>query len=103
MRPLVGWPLLVVATLGVFPAAVSSAELDVRQLLERVDAAWPRRDQSGELEKIRADLQEAERVAPDEYGVRWRLARLYFWVSDDLDLPDDEKSKLGKQAWDYGD
>jgi tetratricopeptide (TPR) repeat protein len=103
MRTSVAWPLLVATLAGAPDAPAQPAELDVRQLFARVDAAWAQRDQPGELDRIRADLEQAERVAPDDYGVLWRFSRLYFWVSDDPNLPDDEKSKLGKQAWDYGD
>lgn len=89
---------------GTTPAAPPpSSGSDLKTILARADAAWPRRDQPGELERIRADLAEAERLAPDDYGVLWRLSRLYFWESDDPALSDDEKSKLGKKAWDYGD
>jgi tetratricopeptide (TPR) repeat protein len=83
------------------PGALTAA--DVRELLARDDAAWPKRDEPGALEAMRADLDAAERAAPNDYGVLWRLARLYFWISDDPNLPDDQKSKLGKMGWEYGD
>ena len=72
------------------------------ELLERSDAAYARRDEPGALEEVRTTLADAERRAPDDYEVLWRLARLYFWLSDDPALKDSEKSRLGKQGWDYG-
>jgi tetratricopeptide (TPR) repeat protein len=71
--------------------------------LAAVDAAWPRRDQPGVMDDIRAKLLAAEKRAPDDYGVLWRQARLYFWLADDPNLPKPEKSRLGKIAWEYGD
>ena len=76
---------------------------DLRALLARVDAEWSHRDEPGLMEDIRRLLEKAEQLAPDDYGVLWRLARYYFWVSDDPKIPNDEKSKLGKKAWEYGD
>lgn len=71
--------------------------------LGEVDAAWPRRDQPGVLADIQARLAAAEKRAPDEYGVLWRQARLYFWIADDPNLDKNEKSRVGKIAWDFGD
>jgi tetratricopeptide (TPR) repeat protein len=76
---------------------------DVQERLARADAAWPTRDEPAVIDRVRSDLEAAERTAPDDYGVLWRLARLYFWISDDPNFPDDQKSKLGKTAWEYGD
>ncbi|MFL5302401.1 MAG: tetratricopeptide repeat protein [Anaeromyxobacteraceae bacterium] len=84
-------------------ARAQAPSADVKAALARADAAWPERDQPGKLEAMRTDLEAAERAAPDDYGVLWRLSRLYFWLSDDLALPDAEKSKLGKKGWELGD
>lgn len=75
----------------------------VSSLLARSDALWKERDQPGKLEEIRAGLTKAEQLAPDDYGVLWRLARLDFWTSDDTSIPGEERSRLGKRAWEYGD
>jgi tetratricopeptide (TPR) repeat protein len=76
---------------------------DAKDLLARADAAWPLREEPGKLDAIRADLEAAERAAADDYGVLWRLSRLYFWLSDDPALPAGEKSQLGKKGWELGD
>src|SRR6266568_2185671 len=76
---------------------------EVTALLAQTDALWKERDQPGKLDEIRAELSKAEKLAPNDYGVLWRLARLDFWTSDDLSLKEEERSELGKRAWDYAD
>ncbi len=76
---------------------------DVASLLAKADAAYARRDAPGALDEVRSSLEQAERRAPNDYEVLWRLARLYFWLSDDPALPNKEKSRLGKRGWEYGD
>lgn len=83
--------------------AGATSEADVPALLAEVDAQWRERDEPGLLEKIGSELDQVEKAAPDDYGVLWRQARLYFWLADDPALDDDHKSVLGKKAWDYGD
>ncbi len=76
---------------------------DLPALLAGVDQAWKVRDQPGRLESVRRDLEAAQALAPDDFGVLWRLAQLHFWVSDDPALPDVEKSRVGKLAWELAD
>ncbi|HVR63370.1 MAG TPA: hypothetical protein VMU50_15825, partial [Polyangia bacterium] len=38
--------------------------------------------------------------APHDYGILWRAARVYFWLSDDPAVANDQRSKWGKQGWD---
>ena len=76
---------------------------DVQALLGQVDEEWKRRDEPGHLDEARALLAKAEETAPDDYGVLWRLAQLHFWVSDDPTLSGEERTRLGKKAWEYGD
>lgn len=75
----------------------------VRPLLAEADQLFARRDEPGALAALRARLDEAEKAAPDDYDVLWRQARLYFWLADDPDLGNAEKSRYGKSAWQYGD
>ncbi len=75
---------------------------EVAELVARSDAAYVRRDEPGALEEVRRPLEEAERLAPGDYGVLWRLARLEFWLADDPAVRDEEKSRLGKRAWEFG-
>ncbi len=76
---------------------------DVHNLLSRVDEAWKRRDEPGRLDEARSLLKAAEKASPSDYGVLWRQAQLYFWLSDDPSLGNEERSRLGKMAWEYGD
>jgi len=107
-----GWLALALATraLGQGTGEVSGADPqtttgqpDLAALLAEVDETWKVRDEPGRLEEIRSKLERAEELAPADYGVLWRQARLYFWLADDPALDNDRKSMLGKRAWDYGD
>jgi tetratricopeptide (TPR) repeat protein len=80
----------------------ASRQGGVKALLERADAAYERRDQPGAMDEAKAALDQAEKAAPGDYDVLWRQARVYFWLSDDPGLDDDQKSRLGKRGWDYG-
>lgn len=72
-------------------------------LLQQADEAYLRRDEPDALSVVRARLSEASKLAPEDYEVLWRMARLEFWISDDPSLPAKEKSQKGKLAWDLGD
>ncbi|HZZ83684.1 MAG TPA: tetratricopeptide repeat protein [Anaeromyxobacteraceae bacterium] len=76
---------------------------DLDALLARADDAYRLREEPGKLEEVKATLAAAEKLAPGDYGVLWRLARLDFWLSDDAALSNDRKSDLGKRAWELGD
>jgi hypothetical protein len=76
---------------------VASASPD---LLARLDGLHARRDD-------RAAVAEAQRLAgaalaesPGDYGVLWRAARATFDESEETDRSTDERSRLGKQAYD---
>jgi hypothetical protein len=88
---------------GAPPAAAAAGARAPAQLLSAIDADWARRDEPGKLADERARLDEAARVAPDDYEVLWREARLYFWLADDPAIDGKEKSRLGKIGWDWGD
>jgi tetratricopeptide (TPR) repeat protein len=75
---------------------------DLASLLAEADAAYARRDEPGAIDEARSRLEEAEAIAPGDYDVLWRLARVYFWVSDDPALRSEEKSRIGKLGWRYG-
>ncbi len=80
-----------------------AAPQDLPALLASVDDDYRHRDEPGRLDAMKETLDRAEKLAPNDYGVLWRLSRLYFWLSDDPSLPNSEKSKLGKRGWEYGD
>ncbi len=84
-------------------AARAAATGGLAPLLAEADAAYKVRDEPGQLDIVRSRLEQAEKIAPNDYGVLWRLSRMYFWISDDPNLPDGERSKIGKRGWEYGD
>jgi tetratricopeptide (TPR) repeat protein len=83
--------------------AARAAKPELAPLLKELDATWARRDEAAQLAQHRARLADAERLAPDEYEVLWRGARLYFWLAEDPGADGRERSRLGKQGWEYGD
>ncbi len=113
------WPMIRTALLAALAAAVPLPGLaapdslpdastrpgagDVAALLNEADDAYARRDEPAQLAVLRARLTEAEKLAPNDFEVLWRLARLNVWLADDPKLEGNEKSRLGKAAWDYGD
>ncbi len=91
------------AVLALLAAASNARAGPLEDALARADAAWPERDQPGKLEVVRAALDEAERAAAGDPDVGWRRARLLFWISDDLAIAKEEKSRLGKECWEIAD
>jgi cytochrome c-type biogenesis protein CcmH/NrfG len=81
------------------PAAAKAPET----LLAEIDATYRERDAPGAMEAMGKKLEEAAKQWPNDYGVLWRVARHYFWLSDDPDLDKKEKSRLGKIGWEFGD
>lgn len=77
----------------------SELPADVAALLARFDEEWPRRDSPQALAAARAALDQAEKLAPEEFEVLWREARYLAWVSDDTTLDTKERSRLGKRGW----
>jgi tetratricopeptide (TPR) repeat protein len=88
-------------------AAPAKPEADpaggLQGLLARADAAWTVRDQPGQEEALAAALDDADRLAPNSYVVLWRQARHLGWLAEAPKLPDAEKSRIGKRAWELGD
>ncbi len=85
------------------PGGSPAAPVDLAALLTESDAAYAHRDEPGKLDELKDRLQRAEKLAPADYGVLWRVSRLYFWICDDPALGDEERARLGKIGWDYGD
>ena len=79
------------------------APADLAPVLAEIDAAYEHRDDPAQLELQRSKLAEAEKLAPGNYDVLWRQARLNVWLADDPKAGGKEKERLGKIAWDYGD
>ena len=97
-------PLAAAAALPADPAPPPAAPAgELTGLLAAADEAYGRRDDPAQLAALKARLAEAEKIAPNSFEVLWRLARLNVWLADDPRLEGEEKSRLGKLAWDLGD
>jgi tetratricopeptide (TPR) repeat protein len=81
--------------------SASAAETALPGLLARLDALHARRDDPAALAEARRLAAAAVAEAPNDYGALWRAARVTFTASDVPGLPTDERSRLGKQAYDY--
>jgi hypothetical protein len=86
------------------PAPVAApAPTPLAALLAEADAAFAVRDQPGKMDADLAATRKAEKIAPNDYEVLWRLARHHYWLADDPEISNDEKARIGKITWDYGD
>jgi len=90
---------LVVALVAVGAPAVS-AELPVAELAAHLDALHARRDDPAALAEARRVVDGALARAPADYDILWRAARVTFAESDLPNRSNDERSQLGKQAYD---
>ncbi len=70
------------------------------ETLSRIDSLHGRRDDRSALAQQRQMVDGSVAHWGGDYGVLWRAARCYFWISDDPSLPNDQRSKLGKIGWD---
>jgi hypothetical protein len=84
------------------PAAPPSNP-ELAAAIAEADAAFKVRDEPGKMAATLAALQRAEKIAPNDYEVLWRLAQYYYWLADDPQISNEEKARLGKITWDYGD
>src|SRR5512133_3505152 len=50
-------------------------------LLADLDASYAKRDDPAQLARHKETLAEAEKMAPGDYEVLWRAARLQFWLA----------------------
>jgi hypothetical protein len=88
-------------TVGTGPdAATAPAPTPLAKIFERVDELHKRRDDRTAFAEEQSLLQGALAHAPQDYGVLWRAARLYFWLSDDPGQSADLRSRVGKDGWD---
>jgi hypothetical protein len=98
MRPLA---LLLLLTSALGSAAASpAAPPSLPELVARLDALHVRRDEPTALAEARRVADSALALAPGDYGVLWRASRVAFTESDWPGRSTDERSRLGKQAYD---
>jgi hypothetical protein len=70
------------------------------QVLERLDQLHRRRDEPAAFAEEQSLARAALARAPQDFGVLWRSARVAFWASDDPGVPNEERSRVGKDGWD---
>ena len=99
LPPMRALSCLVVSLVAVGAPAVS-AELPVAELAARLDALHARRDDPAALAEARRVADGALARAPADYDILWRAARVTFAESDLPNRSNDERSQLGKQAYD---
>jgi hypothetical protein len=84
-------------------AAMSASALaaePVADLVARLDALHLRRDDPAALAEAQRTADQALATAPFDYEVLWRAARVLFTQSDQPNRSTDDRSRLGKQAYD---
>jgi tetratricopeptide (TPR) repeat protein len=69
-------------------------------VLGRIDELHRRRDDRVAWSEEQGLVQSALARAPQDYGVLWRAARFYFWLSDDPGQSNEQRSRFGKEGWD---
>jgi tetratricopeptide (TPR) repeat protein len=95
--------LLVGAGLGGAPGtpAGNAATAPLPTIFTRVDDLHRRRDDKAAWHEQQRLIQTLIARAPNEFGVLWRAARFYFWASDDPGLSKEQRSRWGKDGWDF--
>jgi hypothetical protein len=72
---------------------------ELHEILSRIDALHKRRDDGAALAEEQQLVKASVGSTGNDYGVLWRAARLYFWMSDDPSAGNEQRSKLGKIGW----
>jgi tetratricopeptide (TPR) repeat protein len=91
---------------GGAPAPVVSAQAPTSPTatlgaqLARLDELHRKRDDLRAFGEEQQLVQATLARAPDDYGVLWRAARFYYWLSDDPAVGADQRSKWGHEGWD---
>ena len=93
-------PLAVLLAAAGSSAAAPAAATPLLDLLARLDALQVRRDDPAALAEAQRLADAALAQAPNDYAVLWRAARVLFTESDEPTRSSDERSRLGKQAYD---
>ena len=82
------------------PAAAPAPAPTLAAQLARIDELYRRRDERAAWGEQQQLVVSTLARAPNDYGVLWRAARLYYWLSDDPLVTNEQRSKWGEQGWD---
>ena len=63
-----------------------------------VNTLWAQRDWGGHTDEAIEILEAAKAASPNDYEVRWQLARFYYWKANSKSGA--KQAELGKKAWD---
>jgi tetratricopeptide (TPR) repeat protein len=92
---------LVLVSMAVSSTSVLAGEAaPVAELVARLDALHLRRDNPAALAEAQRVADRALALAPADYEVLWRASRVLFTESDQPNRSTDDRSRLGKQAYD---
>jgi hypothetical protein len=80
-------------------AAAAAPSPTVAETVGRIDELHKRRDDPQALAEERRIVDEAVARMGGEYEVLWRAARVYVWMGDDPGTATEQRSRLGKTAW----
>jgi tetratricopeptide (TPR) repeat protein len=80
--------------------AAAAITLALPAQLARIDELHQRRDERAAWTEEQQLVHATLARAPNDYGVLWRAARVFFWLSDDPYVTNDQRSKWGQQGWD---
>jgi tetratricopeptide (TPR) repeat protein len=80
--------------------AVPTGPPPLAAAIGRIDELHKRRDDRTAWSEEQGLVQSTLARAPQDYGVLWRAARFYFWLSDDPGQSSEQRSRFGKDGWD---
>ncbi len=98
-------PIILVALCCSIPAfaqdaAPPAATADTAVFSAKLDELWKTRD-TPDAVKLNDDvIREALKLAPNDYEVLWRAARIRWWVADGL-TEEKLKKQVAKEGWNY--
>jgi hypothetical protein len=75
----------------------------VQEWISRWDELWKKRDDPTALRDLEQLIKEKVTADPAGFDTNWRKSSFLAWVADGYPDGSDEKSTLGKGAWDAGD
>jgi tetratricopeptide (TPR) repeat protein len=82
-------------------AIANPATAPLPAVFARVDDLYKRRDDRAAWSEQQRLIQALIARAPSDYGALWRAARFYFWASDDPGVSKEQRSRWGKDGWDF--
>jgi tetratricopeptide (TPR) repeat protein len=93
----------VLAVAGLLAPGLARADDDLAATLAKLDGLQATRDNPESAKQIDALVSAAMKLAPNDYGVLWRAARMHCWVGEGLPVEQSaRRTAEAKQCWDLG-